>query len=91
MDVNNNHHNPNQENKRLSKVISIKLSTEYCNAFVTLTKLEYEAGLIKEQIPSELLRFTIRRLLIQLRNNRIYHLLLLLQQLLQQHKAPNNE
>ena len=39
------------------------------------TKLEYETGLIKEQSPSELLRFTIRRLLIQLRNNRIYHLL----------------
>ena len=50
-------------------------SIEDYNAFLTLTKLEYEAGLIKEQSPSELLRFTIRRLLNQLRNNRIYHLL----------------
>ena len=54
-----------------------KLSIEDYNAFLILTKLEYEAGLIKEQSPSELLRFTIGRLLIQLRNNRIYHLLLL--------------
>ena len=51
------------------------LATDDYNAFLTLTKLEYEAGLIKEQSPSELLRFTIRRLLNQLRNNRIYHLL----------------
>jgi hypothetical protein len=41
----------------------------------TLTKIEYEAGLIKEQSPSEPLRFTIHRLRTQLRNNRIYHLL----------------
>ena len=65
----------NNSNKKLSKVICIKLSIEDCNAFLTLTKLEYEAGLIKEQSPSELLRFTICRLLVQLRNNRIYHLL----------------
>jgi hypothetical protein len=51
------------------------LATDDYNAFLTLTKLEYEAGLIKEQSPSELLRFTIHRLLNQLRNNRIYHLL----------------
>ena len=50
-------------------------SIEDYNEFLTLTKLEYEAGLIKEQSLSELLRFTIRRLLNQLRNNRIYHLL----------------
>ena len=56
-------------------ILSTKLSTEDYNTFLTLTKLEYEAGLIKEQSPSELLRFTIRRLLNQLRNNRIYHLL----------------
>ena len=68
------HANQNN-NKKLSKVLSTKLSIEDYNAFLTLTKLEYEAGLIKEQSPSELLRFTIRRLLNQLRNNRIYHLL----------------
>lgn len=67
--------NNQNNNKKLSKVLSTKLSIEDYNAFLTLTKLEYEAGLIKEQSPSELLRFTIRRLLNQLRNNRIYHLL----------------
>jgi hypothetical protein len=66
--------NQKNNNKKL-KVLSTKLSIDDYNAFLTLTKLEYEAGLIKEQSPSELLRFTIRRLLIQLRNNRIYHLL----------------
>ena len=63
----------NNSNKKLSKLISIKLSIEDCNAFLTLTKLEYEAGLIKEQSPSELLRFIIHGLLNQLHNNRIYH------------------
>jgi hypothetical protein len=33
------------------------------NAFLTLTKLEYEAELIKEESTSELLRFTIRHIL----------------------------
>ena len=56
-------------------MLSTKLSIEDYNAFLTLTKLEYEDGLIKEQCPSELLRFTIHRLLVQLSNNRIYHLL----------------
>lgn len=63
------------QKKKLSRVLSTKLSIEDYNAFLTLTKLEYEAGLIKEQSPSELLRFTIRRLLSQLRNNRVYSLL----------------
>jgi hypothetical protein len=65
----------NNSKKKLSKGISIKLSIEDSNAFLTLTKLEYEAGLIKEQSPSELLRFIIHGLLNQLHNNRIYHLL----------------
>ena len=43
--------------------MSTKLSMEDFNAFLILTKLEYEDRLIKEQSPSELLRFTIRRLL----------------------------
>jgi hypothetical protein len=63
------------QKKKLTRVLSTKLSIEDYNAFLTLTKLEYEAGLIKEQSPSELLRFTIRRLLSLLHNNRIYHLL----------------
>ena len=49
-----------KNNKKLSKILSTKLSIEDYDAFLTLTKLEYEAGLIKEQSPSELLRFTIR-------------------------------
>jgi hypothetical protein len=67
--------NQKNNNNKLSKVLSTKLSIEDYNAFLTLTKLEYEAGLIKEESTSELLRFTIRRLLNQLRNTRIYHLL----------------
>lgn len=51
----------NNNNKKLSKVLSTKLSIEDYDAFLTLIKPEFEAGLIKEQSPSELLRFTIRR------------------------------
>jgi hypothetical protein len=58
MDANQNN------NKKLSKVLSTKLSIDDYNAFLTLTKLEYEAGLIKEESTSELLRFTIRHILI---------------------------
>jgi hypothetical protein len=59
-------------NKKLSKVLSTKLSIEDYNAFQMLTKLEYQAGLIKEESTSELLRFTIRHILNQLHNNLIY-------------------
>jgi hypothetical protein len=45
--------------------MSTKLSIEDYNAFLTLTKLEYEPGLIKEESTSELLRFTIRYILNQ--------------------------
>jgi hypothetical protein len=45
--------------------MSTKLSIEDYNAFLTLTKLEYEAGLIKEESTSELLSFTIRYILNQ--------------------------
>ena len=64
-----------KNNKKLSKVLSTKLSIDDYNAFLTLTKLEYQAGLIKEQSTSELLRFTIRHLLNQLHNNLIYPIL----------------
>ena len=43
-----------KNNKKLSKVLSTKLSIEDYNAFLTLTKLEYQAGLIKEESTSEL-------------------------------------
>jgi hypothetical protein len=56
--------NVNQKNnKKLSKVPSTKLPIDDYNAFQILTKLEYEAGLIKEESTSELLRFTIRHIL----------------------------
>ena len=60
---------PNQKNnKKLTKVLSTKLSIEDYNSFQTLTKLEYESGLIKEESTSELLRFTIRHILKQAHN-----------------------
>lgn len=55
--------------------IVTKLSIEDYNLFLILTKLEYQAGLTKEESTSELLRFTIRHILSQISNNRIYHLL----------------
>jgi hypothetical protein len=75
-----NHHqyqikNNNNNNKKLSKVLSTKLSIEDYNAFVILTKLEYEAGLIKEESTSELLRFTIRHILKQVHNQPEYLIL----------------
>jgi hypothetical protein len=62
-----------KNNKKLSKVLSTKLSIEDYNAFVILSKLEYEAELIKEESTSELLRFTIRHhLLNQVHNQPEY-------------------
>jgi hypothetical protein len=71
---------------KLSKVLSTKLSIEDYNAFVILTKLEYEAGLIKEESTSELLRFTIRHILSQAHNQPEY---LVLKQ--EQQKAQDNQ
>jgi hypothetical protein len=71
---------------KLSKVLSTKLSIEDYNAFVILTKLEYEAGLIKEESTSELLRFTIRHILSQAHNQPEY---LILKQ--RQQKAQDNQ
>ena len=77
-----------KNNKKLSKVLSTKLSTDDYNAFLILTKLEYQAGLIKEQSTSELLRFTIRQILNQVGNDQIYHYVEQEQQ--EQKKALNN-
>ncbi|HKG30963.1 MAG TPA: hypothetical protein VKA91_06795 [Nitrososphaeraceae archaeon] len=79
-----------KNNKKLSKVLSTKLSIDDYNAFLTLTKLEYQAGLIKEQSTSELLRFTIRHILNQLHNNLIYPILEEEQEQ-EQKKAQNNQ
>jgi hypothetical protein len=78
--------NQNNNNRKLSKVLSTKLSIEDYNAFVILTKLEYEAGLIKEESTSELLRFTIRHILSQAHNQPEY---LILKQ--RQQKAQDNQ
>jgi hypothetical protein len=78
-----------KNNKKLSKVLSTKLSIDDYNAFLILTKLEYQAGLIKEQSTSELLRFTIRQILSQVGNDQIYHYVEQEQQ--EQKKALNNQ
>jgi hypothetical protein len=57
-----------KNNNKLSNVSSTKLSIEDYNSFIILTNLEYEAGLIKGQSTSELLRFTIRHILKQAHN-----------------------
>jgi hypothetical protein len=77
-----------KNNKKLSKVLSTKLSIDDYNAFLILTKLEYQAGLIKEESTSELLRFTIRHILNQLHNNLIYPILEEQEQ--EQKKSQNN-
>jgi hypothetical protein len=77
-----------KNNKKLSKVLSTKLSADDYNAFLILTKLEYQAGLIKEESTSELLRFTIRHILNQLHNNLIYPILEEQEQ--EQKKSQNN-
>ena len=55
-------------NNKLSMVLSTKLSIEDYFLFVILTKIEYEARLIKEESYSELLRFIIRHILKQVHN-----------------------
>jgi hypothetical protein len=79
--------NQKNNNKKLSKVLSTKLSIEDYNSFLVLTKLEYEAGLIKEESTSELLRFTIRHILNQVHNQPEY--LVIKQE--EQQKAENNQ
>jgi hypothetical protein len=80
--------NQKNNNKKLSKVLSTKLSIEDYNAFVILTKLEYQAGLIKEESTSELLRFTIRHILNQVHHQPEY---LVLAQGQQQRQVQNNQ
>jgi hypothetical protein len=79
----------NNNSKKLSKVLSTKLSIEDYNAFLMLTKLEYEAGLIKEESPSELLRFTIRHILSQVHKQPEY--LVIKQEQQHQKQVQNNQ
>jgi hypothetical protein len=82
--------NVNQKNyNKLLKVLSTKLSIEDYNAFLTLTKLEYEAGLIKEESTSELLKFTIRHILKQVHSQPEY--LVLKQEQEHQKQVQNNQ
>ena len=81
-------HQYQKNNKKLSKVLSTKLSIEDYNAFQMLTKLEYKSGLIKEESTSELLRFTIRHILKQVHSQPEY---LVLKQQEQQQIAQNNQ
>ena len=77
-----------KNNKKLSKVLSTKLSVDDYNAFQMLTKIEYEAGLIKEESTSELLRFTIRHILNQVHNHPEY---LVLKQEQHRKQVQNNQ
>jgi hypothetical protein len=78
-----------KNNNKLSKVLSTKLSIEDYNSFQMLTKLEYQAGLIKEESTSELLRFTIRHILNQVHNQPEY--LVLKQEQQQEKQVQNNQ
>jgi hypothetical protein len=80
--------NQKNNNRKLSKVLSTKLSIDDYNGFQMLTKHEYEAGLIKEESTSELLRFTIRHILNQVYNQPEY---LVLKQQQQQKQVQNNQ
>jgi hypothetical protein len=68
-------------------VLSTKLSIDDYNAFLILTKLEYQAGLIKEESTSKILIFTIRHILNKVGNDQIYHYL----RQRQQQKAQNDQ
>jgi hypothetical protein len=78
-----------KSNMKLSKVLSTKLSIEDYNAFVILTKLEYDSGLIKEESISELLRFTIRHIPNLVHNQPEY--LVLKQEQQEQKQVQNNQ
>jgi hypothetical protein len=78
-----------KNNNKLSKVLSTKLSIEDYDAIVILTKIEYKAGLIKEESTLELLRFTIRHILSQVHNQPEY--LILAQEQQRQKQVQNNQ
>jgi hypothetical protein len=49
----------NRENKKLTKVLSTKLSIEDHKTFRVLTNLTYQYGGIEEDSPSKMLRYLI--------------------------------
>jgi hypothetical protein len=56
------------DSKKLTKVLSTKVSIEDYKAFRVLTNLAYKYGGIKEDSPSEMLRFIITSTVNELRN-----------------------
>jgi hypothetical protein len=47
----------NRDNKKLTKVLSTKLSIDYYNRFVIYAKTAHEQGIIDEPTPSRSLRY----------------------------------
>jgi hypothetical protein len=56
------------DKKKLTKVLSTKITTEDHKKFRVLARLAYQYGGIKEDSPSEILRFIITSAVNQLRN-----------------------
>ena len=65
----------NCDNKKLTKVLSTKLSIEDHKTFRVLTNLTYQYGGIEEDSPSEMLRYLISPVVELLRNQPGYSLL----------------
>jgi hypothetical protein len=63
------------DRKKLTKVLSTKLSIEDYKAFRVLTDLAYQYGGIEEDSPSEMLRFIITSAINELRNKPGFSLL----------------
>jgi hypothetical protein len=63
------------DNKKLTKVLSTKLSIEDYKAFRVLTDLTYQYGGIEKDSPSEMLRFFITSAVNELRNKPGFSLL----------------
>jgi hypothetical protein len=66
--VNDKNERNDAYNKKLTKVVSTKLSIEDYKAFRVLTNLTYQYRGIKEDSPSEMLRFFITLAVNELRN-----------------------
>ena len=63
----------NNDNKKLTRVVSTKLSIEDHKTFRILTDLTYQYGGIKEDSTSEMLRYLISPVLELLRKQPGYH------------------
>ena len=68
MAVNRDETSNKEHKKKLTKVISTKITREDFRKFRVLTTLGYQNGVIKEDNQSEMLRFVITSALDQLQN-----------------------